>query len=83
MLQGRKGRPFDGIKDFCCVAAEWPDLLIWATGGQIRMTPYKEFISGRAKPFPANGRFIKADCNFIKANGHFIKLKGSATLELG
>ena len=50
----------------------------------------KEFISGRAKPFPANGRFIKADCNFIKANGHFIKanghfikLKGSATLELG
>ena len=32
------------------------------------MTPYKEFISGRAKPFPApTGHFIKVDGRFIKA----------------
>ena len=41
------------------------------------MTPYKEFISGRAKPFPApTGHFIKVDGRFIKAtkaNGHVIK----------
>ena len=67
------------------MAAQWPDLLIWATGRQIHMTPYQEFISGRAiQPFiKADGHFIKANGHFIKANGHFIKLKGSATLELG
>ena len=32
------------------MAAQWPDLLVWATGRQIHMTPYIEFISGRAKP---------------------------------
>ena len=70
------------------MAAQWPHLLIWATGRQIHMTPYKEFI--KRPSHPANGRFIKADGHFIKANGHFIKanghfikLKGSATLELG
>ena len=71
------------------MAAQWPDLLIWATGRQIHMTPYKEFISGRAKlssqwPFyQGQWPFIKANGYFIKANGHFIKVKGSATLELG
>ena len=44
------------------------------------MTPYKEFISGRAKPFPApTGHFIKVDGRFIKAtkaNGHVIKANG-------
>ena len=47
---------------------------IWATDGQIHMTPYKEFISRQEKHFqPRHGHFIKADGRFIKANGHFIK----------
>ena len=65
------------------MAAQWPDVLIWATGRQIHMTPYKEFISGNGRFIKADGHFIKANGHFIKANGHFIKLKGSATLELG
>ena len=76
---GRKSRPFDVIKGFCRVAAQWPDL-IWATDGQAPMTPYKEFISGRAKPFPVpTGHVIKVDGRFIKAtkaNGHVIKANG-------
>ena len=79
MPRGRKGRPFDVMKGFCRVAAQWPDL-IWATDGQAPMTPYKEFISGRAKPFPApTGHFIKVDGRFIKATkatGHVIKANG-------
>ena len=79
ICRGRKGRRFDVIKGFCRVAAQWPDL-IWATDGQAPMTPYKEFISGRAKPFPApTGHFIKVDGRFIKAtkaNGHVIKANG-------
>ena len=61
---------------------------IWATDGQIHMTPYKEFISRQEKHFqPRHGHFIKADGRFIKANGHFIKpmavLSRGATLEPG
>ena len=79
MPRGRKGRSFDVIKGFCRVAAQWPDL-IWAADGQAPMTPYKEFFSGWAKPFPApTGHFIKVDGRFIKAtkaNGHVIKTNG-------
>ena len=61
---------------------------IWATDGQIHMTPYKEFISRQEKHFqPRHGHFIKADGRFIKANGNFIKptavLSRGATLEPG
>ena len=77
LLRGRKGRPFDVIKGFCRVAAQWPDL-IWVTDGQARVKNLSA--AGPAKPFPAlTGHFIKVDGRFIKAtkaNGHVIKANG-------
>ena len=79
MPRGRKGRPFDVIKGFCRVAAQWPDL-IWATDGQAPMTaPTGHFIKvdGRfIKATKANGHVIRANDRFIKANGRFIKADG-------
>ena len=33
-------RPFDVILEFCGVAAQRPDLLVWVTDGQTHMIPY-------------------------------------------
>ena len=77
------GRFITAVKDLRPEASEWPDLQIWATDGQFRRIPYKEFISSNGRfikdgqaqwPFyEANGRFIKANGHFIKANRRFIK----------